>query len=334
MGEGAGITKSKEWSTPIVVVSKCLGFANCRWNGATIPNELVKELQGHVEFKPVCPEVEIGLGVPRNPVRVVVIDGERRLFQPAYGKDLTETMTSFSDGFLGSLKAVDGFILKGSSPSCGIKNTKLYSAYDKPGILGKGAGLFGGAVIKRFPYLAVEDDERLSNIAIREHFLTKLFTLARFRSIRGSSISSLIAFHSAYKFLLMAYSQAELRMMGKILASQKERPVEATMAQYEEHLKKALSRPPRRGNIVNVINHMMGYFSRDLKSEEKRLLLSSLEAYRQGRVPIIGATNIIKSWVVRFGNQYLSGQTFLAPYPTELLQVPTYDADRDFWRFE
>ena len=164
---------------PVVVVSKCLGFAHCRFNGLTISSHTVDKLKPHVDFKPVCPEVEIGLGVPRDPIRVVKEAGKLRLLQPATGNDVTGKMTEFAESFLGAVEDADGFILKSRSPSCGIKDVKMYSDMEKRSSGVRGSGFFGGAVIDKFPNLPVEDEGRLTNFRIREHFLTKLFTIAR-----------------------------------------------------------------------------------------------------------------------------------------------------------
>jgi uncharacterized protein YbbK (DUF523 family) len=168
-----------EFVKPQVFISKCLGFAKCRYNGLTIPDEFVTNLKPHVDFHPVCPEVEIGLGIPRDPIRIVSIKKKLHLVQPATGKDLTEEMTDFSTSFLNSLKTVDGFLLKNRSPSCGIKDVKVYPGTGKVASIARDSGFFGAAVLEKFPFSAIEDEGRLKNYRIREHFLTKLFTLAQ-----------------------------------------------------------------------------------------------------------------------------------------------------------
>ncbi|MDY7041890.1 MAG: DUF523 domain-containing protein, partial [Chloroflexota bacterium] len=145
---------------PRVIVSKCLGFAPCRYNGVTINDAFVQRLQPHVTFLPVCPEMEIGLGAPRDPVRIVLMEDQLRLMQPATGADLTDRMRAFADTFLDSLTGVDGFLLKTRSPSCGTKDVKVYPGDRKVGSVAKKAGFFGGAVVGRFSHLAVEDEGR------------------------------------------------------------------------------------------------------------------------------------------------------------------------------
>jgi len=167
---------------PNIVVSKCLGFAACRWNAEIIKAGIIKKLEPYVNFIPVCPEVEIGLGIPRDPIQIVSIKGEEKLVQPASGNDLTEKMIQFRDSFLSSLNEIDGFILKSRSPSCGIKDVKIYPSLEKAEpISANNSGFFSRKVIEMFPDLAIEDDCQLNDIKIRQHFLKKLFACTCFR---------------------------------------------------------------------------------------------------------------------------------------------------------
>ena len=210
----------RSFARPKVVVSKCIEFANCRYDGSMIPSDFVKALKSQVDFLPVCAEMEIGLGVPRDTIRIVAVDGEPRLVQPSTGLDVTEKMRDFATQFLSSLPEVDGFILKYRSPSCGMKDIKVYSGSAKATAVSKTTGFFGGAVIKSFPDLAVEDEGRLRNFNIREHFLTKLYALASFREMQNhGSASDLIQFHTENKLLLAAHSQKESKILGNIVAN-------------------------------------------------------------------------------------------------------------------
>ena len=163
-----------EFVKPRVVVSKCLGFAPCRYNGAVISGTVAERLRGHVTFCPVCPEIEIGLGCPRDPIRVVVKDGERRLVQPATGRDVSETMRAFAERFLDSVGEVDGFLLKGRSPSCGIRDVKVHDGPEEETFRREGCGFFAEAVLRRFGHLPVEDEQRLEDAAARDRFLAHL----------------------------------------------------------------------------------------------------------------------------------------------------------------
>jgi len=324
------IGQMREFVRPKVVVSKCIEFENCRYNGLAISSDVVKKLEGHVTFHPVCPEVEIGLGIPRDPIRLVMANEELRLIQPASNTDVTVKMHDFSNSFLESIGEVDGFILKSRSPSCGIKDAKVYSGIGKRMSASKGKGYFGNAVLERFPHLAIEDEGRLTNFEIRQHFLTKLFALTSFRETRGKkSMRHLVRFQTENKLLLMAYNQNELRNLGRIVANHERRPDHEVMADYEAHLWKALARPPRYTSNINVLMHALGHFSEGLSSREKSFFLNSVEEYRDERIPLSVPLNTLKSWAVRFEDDYLMQQTFVEPYPFELVEITDSGKGRD-----
>ncbi|HER43712.1 MAG TPA: DUF1722 domain-containing protein [Candidatus Eisenbacteria bacterium] len=307
---------------PRIVVSRCIEFEHCRWNGLVISSEFVRKLDGFVEFVKVCPEVEIGLGIPREPIRIVRTKGELRLVQPATGRDVTDEMVSFSERFLDALPPVDGFILKSRSPSCGLKEAKIHASADKPGGVGKGSGFFASAVSERYPMLPVEDEGRLTNFRIREHFLTRIFALARFRAIRESGLmKDVVSFQAANKLLLMAYNQTEMRKLGRIVANPEKRPVGAVLDAYEEGLMHALDKPSRFTSDINVLMHALGYFSKKLGPEEKAFFLDTLEQYRNERIPLSACLSVIRSWIARFGEPYLKMQSYFEPYPTGLVEI-------------
>lgn len=160
---------------PVVCVSKCLGFAPCRYNGTIALDKFVRKLKKRVKFIACCPEVEIGLGVPRDPIRIVSVKGGYHLVQPETGLDVTKRMEKKCREILGALLVIDGFILKSRSPSCGLRDVKIYSTPDSAVPVGKSAGFFARAAMKRFPDLPIEDENRLKNPRCRERFLAKLF---------------------------------------------------------------------------------------------------------------------------------------------------------------
>ena len=321
----------REFPKPVVVVSRCIEFEQCRYNGLMISSEVVRNLRPHVKFLPVCPEVEIGLGTPRNPIRIISVDGAPRLIQPTTDLDVTERMTDFTNSFLDSLEAVDGFILKSRSPSCGIKDVKVYSGSGKGMSASKGKGFFGAGVMERFSHLAAEDEGRLTNFRIREHFLTRLFVLADFRQLkRKPSMKELVRFQGENKYLLMAYNQKELRVLGRIVANHERRPPGEVLADYESHLWKVFARPPREASHINVLMHAMGHFSERLSSGEKSFFLNALEEYRDERVPLSVPLNLLKSWAVRFEDDYLMHQSFIEPYPEGLMEMTDSGKGRDF----
>ncbi len=308
---------------PQVIVSRCLGFAACRYNGVPIADDFVKQLATHVTYLPVCPEVEIGLGAPRDPVRLVLHDNTVHLYQPATGADVTEAMQTFSATYLDAHPDVDGAILMGRSPSCGIKEVKIYASADKTApVRQKGAGMFAAAVQQRYPHLPVEENVRLQNLILREHFLTRLFAWADFRAVRAAgTMRELVRFHTEHKLLLMAYSESRYRLMGPLVANHQKLPTAEVLAAYAEHLGVALARPPRRTAGINVLMHALGYFSEKLASTEKAYFLDTLDQYRRSQVSLRVPVSLIGAWIARFGEPYLAQQAFFAPYPTDLLSL-------------
>jgi uncharacterized protein YbgA (DUF1722 family)/uncharacterized protein YbbK (DUF523 family) len=307
---------------PRLVVSKCIEFDHCRWNGLMIASDVVKLMRPYAEFLPVCPEVEVGLGVPRDPIRIVSRETEWHLYQPATGKDWTEPMQQFAASHLSSLTEIDGFILKGRSPSCGIKDVKIYHASGRGTASGKGTGFFATEVLDRFGHLAVEEEGRLTNYVIRDHFLTRVFTSARLRTAKGiGSMRELVRFHTEHKLLFMAYSQQELQLMGRIVANHERKRSGEVWRTYEAAVNDALQRPAGVRPSINVLEHALGYFKTGLSSAEKRYFLDTMSAYRAGRIPLSACTSILRAWIVRFDQEYLRTQVFFEPYPEGLIQI-------------
>lgn len=307
---------------PIVYASKCLGFANCRYNGITIHDEFIEKLRPYVEYVTACPEVEIGLGVPREPIRIIAARGERKLVQPATGKDVTKEMNDFCMRFVDKLGEVDGFILKSRSPSCGIKDVKIYSSIEKGSALGKDMGFFGATIITHFAKYPIEDEGRITNFRIREHFLTKLFTLFRFRQIaKKKTMKSLVQFHTENKFMLMAYRQKSLKILGRVVANLERRSIGEVFDLYRKELYNAFDKLPRVVSNINVLMHALGYFSDKLVAKEKSFFLDSLGKYRTGKIPLSVNLALLNSWIVRFNEPYLSQQKYFEPYPTALVEI-------------
>jgi uncharacterized protein YbgA (DUF1722 family)/uncharacterized protein YbbK (DUF523 family) len=306
----------------VVVASKCLGFANCRWNAEIIRDDFAELLGKFVQYRPICPEVEIGLGVPRDPIHIESIGDELRLVQPATGRDVSWPMHDFCDSFLSGLGPVDGFLLKYRSPSCGTNDVKIYSEGARSGSIGKGAGFFAAAVMDRFGDLAIETEGRVKSFRIREHFLTRLWVMARFRAAaEAGTMKDLIDFHSRNKLLLMAYNQAKLRELGRIIANHEHRDAAEVYSLYWEGLGAAFAKIPRYTSNINVLMHSLGYFSKGISSKEKSYFLDVLEKYRSGSLPLSAPISVVNSWLARFEEPYLSQQTFFNPYPEELTMI-------------
>ncbi|MDD3803351.1 MAG: DUF1722 domain-containing protein [bacterium] len=303
---------------PLILISKCLGFDNCRYNGDTIKSEIVEKLKKHCSFSTVCPEVEIGLSVPRNPIRLEKREKEEVLIQPKSGLILSEKMFKFAQKFLDSANEPDGIILKGRSPSCGIKDVKFYSARGIE-IDRKHSGVFASFVLKKYAGYPIEDEGRLLDERIREHFLTKLFAFTRFREAKEStSVRSLLKFHETNKLLFMAYNQKEMRILGNMLGNQKKFTKEELFSTYFESMKRIMERPITKGNEENVLLHAFGYVSKKMKKKEIEYFLSTLNDFRENKTFATVPIALMKSQIERFEVEYLKSQTYFRRHPENL----------------
>ncbi len=302
---------------PIVIISKCLGFEHCRYDGQMVPYDIVKDLRPFVEFITVCPECEIGLGVPRDPIRLVHRE-TMRLVQPSTGQDITNRMQVFVSDFLDNLPDVDGSILKSKSPSCGFRTTKVFSSAEAQDPVHRhGTGFLAKGILDRFANLTYADEASLMDKRIREHFLTSLFIQADLR-LHHSSIQELMDFQTRNKLLLMAYDQRQLKVLGRILADHKHRSFTENVTAYVNTLQGMTSVPPSRSNFTNAFMHALGYFSHRLGSDKRQYLLDCIEAYRKGTLTLWELRKAMIPWIVEFHVDYLTDQTLFYPYPENL----------------
>jgi uncharacterized protein YbgA (DUF1722 family)/uncharacterized protein YbbK (DUF523 family) len=307
---------------PILVVSRCLGFEACRWNGAIIPSELINLLRPHVDMITPCPEVEIGLGVPREPIRIIRQDGGQMLFQPAEERDVTRQMQSYSSRFIRELEDVDGFILKSKSPSCGTREVSIYPRKGKVAATERGSGFFGGAILNAFADLPVESEGRLLNYRIREHFLTHVYTRARFRRLMSRpSMKGLVEFQARHKFIFLACSQKHMREMGRLVANPDKKPLDELLPEYQTLMNRVFEKIPRFSAHINVMEHAFGYISRKILPGEKTYFLNLLEDYRNERFPLSALLAVLKSWIIRFNEAYLMDQFYFEPFPRNLVEI-------------
>lgn len=312
---------------PIVVLSHCLADRACRYNGQALRDPIVARMASHVMFRPVCPEMEIGLGVPREPIRLIQKENVVALVQPATGRDVTREMRIWTDEFLGSLEAVDGFLLKGRSPTCGPCGVRVYSSRDQGAPIRTSVGIFAAAVRERFPLVAMEDEGRLMNYALRRHFFTRLFTSARFRRVR--SMADLARFQATHKLLLLGYQEKGLRELGTIVANHDRLDFSEVLRRYRLRLARMMTSAPRVPATLNVLEHAFGYVSRSLSPPERLYFLDLLKKYRDARVPFSVPATVIRSWVARFNVPYLADQVLFEPYPEELEQISDSGKGRD-----
>ena len=317
---------------PTVVISKCLGFAHCYYSGQMFNIAFLDKLGDHVNYFPVCPEMEIGLGVPRQTIRIVK-DKETdnlKLIQPRTEKDLTKKMDDFSVNFLEQFDNVDGFIFKDRSPSCGPVNIKVYSGIEGQVIHQNGTGFFAEKAAVIHPKTAVESEGRLNNLRLREHFLTKLFTITQFKELKTNKrMNELINYHANNKYLLMAYDQEILREMGRIVANHEKRTIDEVFNLYEDKLHEIMDKPPHFKSIINVLQHIYGYFKKQLSPGEKQFFLNIVEKYRENKVPLSVPTNLLKAWIIEYNIDYLKDQSFINPFPEELIDLTDSGKNND-----
>ncbi len=309
-----------QFPKPTICVSACLNGQNVRYNGQTIHDDFVSYLLKFCHTVNVCPEVAIGLGVPRDRILVYYDNGQFKLFQPATGKDVTHLMHEFATSHLATLHNIDGFILKAKSPSCGISGTKIYK--DSKGTIfhSKGKGLFAMHVLERFENIPAEDEGRLRDEEIREHFLVRIFTFAHLRHLLSNKpdIQNLIQFHQNYKYILMTYNQKKLSQLGRIVAGYKKGHIDTLIKEYMDVFFTAFKKKPSQKQHVNTLLHIFGYFSEKLNANEKRHFLHLIDQYKEDKIRRNVLIELLRNWAHRFGDVYLLSQKYLNPHPEEL----------------
>lgn len=301
-------------------ISLCLLGENVRYDGGHKRDAFLVERFGkYVQWVPVCPEVESGMPTPRDPMRLVEIDGSVRMTAPATGTDHTATMLDFSRRRTRALagEGLSGYVFKRSSPSCGVHRVKVY----KDGVpAGKGRGLFADAVLTAFPTLPVEEEGRLNDPRLRENFVSRVFAYHRWHEIRRKTRRALMGFHAAHKFVLMAHNQQGMRRLGALLGRAGQFPETHELAEvYWKEFSDVMMRVPTRRNHTNVLEHMAGFVSDRIDAADRAELQQAIERYRLELTPLIVPVTLIRHYVRKFEIDYLGDQVYLDPHPAELL---------------
>lgn len=312
-----GRKKVREFIQPRILVSKCIEIESCRYNSSQISSETVKWLSNNAEIFSVCPEIEIGLGIPREPLRLVKKGNSVQLIQPATDRNITEGLHIFAEWFLKSLPSLDGFILKDRSPTCGLKNVGIYPSVNDGKPEPNGSGLFAQEIMKRYPSLPKATERDLTKPRLRDHFLSQIYILAEFRAVRNhETTKNLLQFHAENKYLLNAYSRAEYNILTALATNRPERSFDVVMEEYEYHLLQALSRLPRITSHLRVLRHALTHFvDAAVPQKERDKLEEFMEAYRKGERPLSTPRTLIREWIVAYDEDYLSQQTYFEPYP-------------------
>lgn len=302
-------------------VSMCLLGERVRYDGQHKRDTFIVDTLGrYVEFVAVCPEVECGLSVPREAMRLVGDPAKPRLVTQKTGIDHTDRMMAWAASKLDGLEKEDlcGFIFKSKSPSSGMERVKVYNG--KGSLSGRAPGMFAREFMARFPMLPVEDEGRLNDPLLRENFIERIFALKRYRDAvkDGASRRVMMEFHAAHKLLLMSHSPADVPVMGRLVSGRKGKISKTEQLEYEGMLLKVMKLEASVKKHVNVLQHMIGYFTGELSADERKELLQVIEDFRNQYVPLIVPLTLIQHYVRKYHVGYLADQLYLHPHPVEM----------------
>lgn len=306
---------------PRIGVSACLLGRPVRFDGGHKRDRFISDLlPDHFELVPVCPEAELGLGVPRPAIGLRrTPDGVRLVASAAPDTDLTERMVAFSDRRLDDLHGLCGFIFKKGSPSCGMERVPV--VVNGSGHRSReGVGLFARAFMERHPQVPAEEEGRLHDPGLREAFFARVYALDRWRRIPDPerNLAGFQAFHAHHKLMLLARDPAACRELGRQVAASRRTDLASVREAYIARFMAVMARPPKRGAEVDALTHAMGFLKRALPAADRRELLELFEAYRRREVPLVAPVTLLRHHLHRHGNTYLEGQHYLAPYPDGL----------------
>ncbi|MGB3384378.1 MAG: DUF523 and DUF1722 domain-containing protein [Marinomonas sp.] len=304
-----------------VGISACLLGDNVRFNGGHSRSAYCDtSLSDYFEYQKFCPEVAAGFGTPRPTVR---LEGDpsnpRMTYSNQKGGDITATFMDATRPYLDKLEHLDGYILMKNSPSCGLERIKVYQENGHPH-MERSAGLFTKALKERYPLLPMEEDGRLNDPALKENFLLRVFAHHEFRhSVTAKpSMKALLAFHSRYKYLVMAHSQPAYKALGKMLSGNDPRPFEVLKEAYFQALMTTLSTPAKRKNHCNALMHLVGYLKRSVDVSIRKDIIGVIEQYRRGEVNLATPMTLLGHYLNHYGSQYVKEQRYFAPYPSAL----------------
>jgi len=304
-------------------ISACLLGHEVRYNGGHKRNPFLTDLLGrYVEWVPVCPEVEVGMGTPRETVQLIQIDGAVHMLASQSGRDWTAGMNRWARRRVQQLAGEElcGYVLKKDSPSCGMERVRLYPEQGSTPAR-NGRGLFAAALLERFPALPIEEEGRLEDPLLRESFVERIFACHRLQQFFQPRwrIAGLVEFHAAHKLQLMSHQPAAAAALGRLVAEAKTWPREELRRRYEQAFMQLLSRPATVKRHVNVLQHMLGTFKKQLKPEVRQALAARIEEYRRGLVPLIVPVTLLRHYAELEGIAWLQRQTYLEPHPKELM---------------
>ncbi|TKB65033.1 MAG: DUF1722 domain-containing protein [Nitrospira sp.] len=303
-------------------ISRCLLGEEVRYDGSHNRDNFLTEVLGrYVEWIPVCPEVEAGLGTPREPMRLVGDPQNPRLVTIESKIDHTRALKTMAVNRIEELKKLDlsGYVFKKSSPSCGIERVRLYNEHGVPSR--KGIGLFAQAFMKQFPLVPVEEEGRLCDPTLRENFIERVFCYQRWQDLvqGGVTRQTLVQFHTVHKYLLMAHHPQQCEMLGRLIGQAKQYRLKELADRYGELFMNTLAVKATVRKHVNVLQHIIGHFKKRLGVHEKAELADVIRDYHHRLMPLIVPLTLIKHYVQIFDVSYIREQVYLNPHPKELM---------------
>lgn len=304
-------------------ISACLLGREVRYDGTHSRDRFLTDGLGRwVVWVPGCPEVAIGLGIPRPAIRLESRGEEIRLVERDGEEDFTDRMRDHSESRVETLKSagISGYVLKSQSPTCGMERVKVWREGGMP--TRDGVGVFAGVLMERMPHLPVEEEGRLNDPALRENFVARIFAYWRWRKVvaSGPSRSDLFAYHRRHKFLLMSREPGAVKELGRLLGNaDRNAGPEALAASYMDRFTTAMKRTPTTKKHTNVLQHVAGYLSDQLDSGDRRELAETIHDYRRGLVPLVVPITLLRHHLRRIGQSYLEEQVYLRPHPHELM---------------
>jgi uncharacterized protein YbgA (DUF1722 family)/uncharacterized protein YbbK (DUF523 family) len=303
-------------------ISSCLIGRNVRYDGGHAHDRYITDTLGrYFTWIPVCPEVEYGLPVPREAMHLTGNPQSPHIITIRTGIDHTAGIQEWTENKLRMLEHDDlcGFIFKSKSPSSGIAQVKIYSRNGFP--VARGAGIFGGAFMQRFPLIPIIDEGRLHDPVLRENFIERVFVYHRWKELTEQKmvLRDLIHFHTDHKLLIMSHSGKYLSMLGRLIAGTKDSKTRDLFAHYIVLLMEGLKLIATVKKNTNVLFHAIGYFRKQISPDEKQELIDIIDNYHKGYIPLIAPVVLINHYVKRLNDQYLKRQYYLNPHPLELM---------------
>ncbi len=313
---------------PILIgISTCLTGKSVRYNGGHKKDAfLLNTLGQYFDYIPVCPEVECGMPIPRESMRLEGTPEKYRLITHKTKSDKTDIMQTWGESRLQDLAPLDlcGYIFKSKSPSSGLHRVKIYSS-DSSHIWHTGRGIWADMFTRRFPLIPVEEDGRLHDPGLRENFIEKVFVFQRWREFLKAEpgYGDLVKFHTRHKLLIMSHDVSLYRSMGRLVADSRREPFQDLLKTYLSQLLQAMDRLGTVKKHLNVLQHIMGYFKSELSGDEKQELTDLLDQYRNGNLPLIVPVTMLNHYVRKYDEKYLTQQWYLHPHPVEM-KLRTY----------